>query len=76
MTGRQLGGWICTVVGAACTAFLLLSSLADGNFDWITDMSRLPKYALAGPLPLIGGLIVLRDEYGKQGPGSDAPKEQ
>jgi hypothetical protein len=60
---KKFGGWAFTIIGGMITAILIYSSMFGEGWDWVTDMSRLPKYALAGPLPLLAGLFALHDAY-------------
>ena len=60
---KKFVGWAFTILGGAITMTLIYVSLFAEGWGWITDMSRLPKYLLAGPLPLVGGLFALHDAY-------------
>lgn len=64
---KKFGGWLFTIFGGAGTVVLLYTSTFGDGWDWLTDMSRLPKYLLIGPLALIAGLVALGDAYGKSG---------
>jgi hypothetical protein len=65
---KTIGGWLFSLSGGLVTLFILVSSFNDGDWNWVTDLGRFPKYLLAGPLTLTAGLMVLRDVYGSGGP--------
>lgn len=64
---KKVGGWCFSVLGGLATLIVLIGSISDGDWTWMTDPDRLPKYLLVGPLTLVTGLMALRDVYGPNG---------
>ena len=60
---KRYGGWLFSLTGGIVTVVLVYTSACGEGWSWVTDMSRLPKYLLAGPLALIVGLVALSDAY-------------